>query len=392
MGPNLAYLSGAPRVSTDPESVLGGARTHITGLIGGLRAHGCRVDPMIVGDLVPRGWIRPGGRARRTGNLSLLAADLIRLAIGVAGPRLARNRLGRRVDFVYERMGAFQAWGRTFQRRGIPWILEANAPLSYESTVERDSVLLGDLAQRIEYEAYRRCDGLVTVSEALKDLIVGRVGISEEKVCVVPSAVDPAVFNPDRKSAVRLFEGPTLIYVGWLVHWQGLGLLLQAMALAAREGATWNLVVLGDGPSRDLWTRQSEELGLEGKVRFAGQVSGREVPGYIAGADVGFVGPTRSKIGPMYRSPLKLYEYMAMQVPVVAARYEDALRVVEDGKTGLLFEPEDVGSLAEALGRLYRRRHQLPEMGRAARHEVVANHHWRNRAAQTLEFVTRIMS
>lgn len=391
MGPRFAFLSGAPRVSTDPRSVLGGARTHITGLLGGLRALGCQVHPMIVGDLVPRSWLRASAdRVLESGAVSRLGADLIRLGIAVVGPGIAWRRLGGQVEFAYERLGAFQAWGQAFQRRGVPWILEANAPLIYESTVERETILLADLARRIEGNALGTCDGLVTVSHALKEVIVERSAVPGEKVLVVPSAVDTELFDPDRRDPVRLFEGPTLIYAGWLVHWQGVGPLLEAMREAAREGAHWNLVLLGDGPSRKPLERKSRELGLARKVRFVGQVPGSAVPGYLAGADLGFAGPARSPLGSMYRSPLKLYEYMAMGKPVVAARFEDALRVVEEGKNGFLFEMEDVGGLAAALVRAHRRRRDLSVMGGAARRKVSSKHTWTERARRILEFASRL--
>ena len=389
----LGYLSGAPRVSTASDAELGGARTHILGTIQAFRNLGWQVHPFILGDRVPHSWTAEGSeRALSSSFQRRLAADLLRLAIRPLGALLAYRQLHGRVDWVYERSAAYQSLGSLFQSKGVPWILEVNAPLFYESRVERKSMTLGELARKLEIAAYQRCDVVVTVSQTLKEILLAEAGIPAQKVIVVPSATDPDFFDPSRFTPIRLFEGPTLVYVGWLVPWQGVAVLLRAMRKAGAEGAAWNLVIVGNGPSRNEWEAVVAELGLEHRVKFVGLVNREDVPRYIAGADLGYAGPTPLQLGKMYHSPLKLYEYMAMAKPVLAASYNDGRNAVLLGKTGWLFESASETGLAESLIHAFRARDRLGRMGQEARQEVLVNHTWTSRVNKLIASVEEILT
>ena len=115
----LAYLSGAPRVSTAPEAVLGGPRSHVLGVISGFESMGWEVRRFIVGDRVPRSWVGVGSeRAVARGWFRALAADLLRLIIRPIYTRQSWRTLGAESDWVYERFAIFQAMGEIFKRHG----------------------------------------------------------------------------------------------------------------------------------------------------------------------------------------------------------------------------------------------------------------------------------
>ena len=123
-----------------------------------------------------------------------LVADLLRLGLGGINSFRALRKLGR-VDWVYERFGAFQALGYLFQRRGVPWILETNGIFFVEADQDRKSLALKDLERKMELWAYRQVDVVVAVSSELKELLVEH-GVSARKVLVVPNGVDIARFAP----------------------------------------------------------------------------------------------------------------------------------------------------------------------------------------------------
>ena len=127
-------------------------------------------------------------------------------------------------------------------------------------------------------------------------------------------------------------------------------------------------------------------MGLSSRVSFVGQVRPEAVPGHIQGFDVGYSGHGVSD-GPIFYSPLKLYEYMAMAVPVVASRLPDTQRVVEDEKTGFLFQARNKEQLKHALRRAYDRRAGLPEMGQQARQRVIDNESWVSRVSALIAYI-----
>ena len=376
----LGYLSAAPRISTDPEAEASGPRSHILGFIRTCQTLGWEVKPFIVGDRVPREWVTRGSdRVVSKGFLRALVTDALRVGLGANNARKAWQELGGQVDWIYERYAAFSALGRPFKRHGIPWILETNAPMFYEAKTERKSMVLTGLARQMEVRAYRECDVLVCITEALKELAIEAAGICPDKVIVVPNGVDTKVFDPDRHVPKRQFDGLTIGFVGNLYPRQGVDLLIEALRDLRQEGLDWSIAIVGYGPMREAWETKAREFDLGDRVKFVGQVPWDKVPEYIAGFDLCYTGQTQLPVGKMYHSPLKLYEYMAMAKPVVASAFEDARRAIEEGKTGFLFEPGNVESLKQALIRADRLREQLPEIGKQGRAIAVANHSWKAR-------------
>jgi glycosyltransferase involved in cell wall biosynthesis len=388
MAHRLGYLSPSARVSTRPDAETGGPRTHILGTIRGFESNGWKVETFITGDRLPRAASGRGSGRRITGGFARrLVADLGRLAVGAQYGRLAFLELRGRVDWVYERFATLQTYGRRFKESGVPWILEVNGPFFYEAKHERRSLALTALARRVEVSAYRDCDVLVAVTQALRDFIVDETATSADKILVLPNGVDVSFFDPASVEARRLFDGFTLGFVGGLEPWQALDRLFEAMADLRAEELHMNAVVVGDGLMREAWEARAADLGLADRVAFVGRVDREEVPRYMAGFDLGYSGQARMAIGSMYHSPLKLYEYMSMEVPVLAARHGDADAVIQDGETGFLFESEDPRRLRDALRRAIQAKPELPAMGRGAREVVRREHSWERRVSDLIEGV-----
>ncbi len=383
-GNRLAYLSGSPRVSTRPEAAASGPRTHVLGVIGAFQRLGWEVYPYIVGDKVPISWIKEESeRTLQKSALFRLGADLVRLVMGLVHGWRASRELPA-VVWVYERYGAFQALGWWFQRKGIPWILETNALLYKEAVTDRPTVALSGFLKTFERWAYRQCDVLVCVSQALSDLIVQDTGVPTDKIIVVPNGVDVNNLDPNKVQPRRFFEGPTIGFIGQLAVWQRLDLLLEAIAELQQEGIVYNLVVVGDGPMRNEWEARADSLGLSRRVRFVGYVPWDEVPGYIAGFDLGYAGATSLAAGKMYLSPLKLYEYAAMAKPIVAAAHEDAVRLKDDGAQIYLFQPGDVEDLTRVLRWAHSEQASWDQHGRQNHAVIKAKHSWERRVSEII--------
>ena len=375
----LGYLSGAPRVSTHPASDVNGARSHVLGIVGAFRDLGWEVRPYIVGDRVTPRIATGSHRTLTSAKGWALLADLGRLTLRAVNGQRAWRELGSDIDWVYERFGAFQALGQNFQRHGIPWILETQAPFYEEAKLERKSLVLSGLARRLELAAYRQCDVLICVSHALRDLLMREAHLPARKVLVVPNGVDPKIFDPDRGSPLRSFEGFTICYAGSLTPWQGLDLLLHAMHGLQASGVQMHLVVIGEGIMRANWEVLARDLGLAAHARFLGRVPQAQVPGMISGCDIGFTGHIPSRHGSVYHSPLKLYEYLAMRKPVVASASEDALAVIRENENGFMYQAGDLSGLVRALKRAWTVRESLGAMGSIARDEILAHHTWKHR-------------
>jgi glycosyltransferase involved in cell wall biosynthesis len=386
--PILGYLSGAPRVSTREGAQLGAPRSHILGVIQGFEALGWGIRRYIAGDRTPESWTGKGSEAKFTSSQwKVFAADIVRLLMGWWGRRRALREVGEDVSMVYERFAALQSLGMVFRKKGIPWVLETQAPLFFEAKADRKSLVLTALAKRMEISAYQNCSYLICVTQSLKDIIVEHAGIDPDKIIVVPNGVDLRKFEPDKYSTKRLFPGFTIGFVGGLFKWQGMDYLLRAMDELVKAGRDVNLVVVGDGTMRESAEVLARQLGLESRVVFVGQVAGSVVPEYIKGFDVCFSGQIPHAFGAMYGSPMKLYEYMAMGRPVVASAFEDARNLIVHGKNGFLFQAQDHSSLVSTLELAYESRAELDAYGQLSREIVVEHHSWEARIKYMLSVI-----
>ena len=386
----LGFLSGAARVSTRPEAVLTGPRAHVLGVVRAFEESGWQVQPYIVGDRVPLAWIAKDSTetALRSSLTTRGVADLLRCGMGLVNGWRARRLLGD-VDLVYERFGAFQAMGWWFQRRGVPWVLETNALLCREAVRDRSSVAFAGVLEATERWAYRQCDVVVCVSQVLADLVVREAGVDARKVVVMPNGVDVRQFDPAAHPVKRVFDGPTVGFVGHLQAWQRLDLLIEALATMRSEDVRVNLVVVGDGPMRGAWESLARTRSLEDQVRFVGRVAWAEVPAYVAGFDIAYAGAAALSTGSMYLSPLKLYEYASMATPFLATDGADARELAID--TGFLFEPGDGRAVVQSLRFALSVRERWPEIGARVRSRVLERHSWKARVEALMTAVVPIL-
>ena len=278
----IGYLSGAPRVTTRQDGESGGARSHVLGVMGAYRHLGWDVRPYIYGDLIDLNT-RAGSAIKsvfQNSHIGRAAADLGRIALGRKSADAAYRQIGPSIQYAYERYAIFQALGRPFKQRGIPWILETQGLFYYAARFERKSISFSKLAKRLELAAYHDADVIIAVTQVLKDLLVKEANVPEHKILVIPNGVDTNKFQPMEQGAKRSSR-PLLGFVGGLLRWQGIDLLLTAIAKARDLGADYDALIVGDGEERANLERLASELGLADRVHFAGRVDGDRVPDYI---------------------------------------------------------------------------------------------------------------
>jgi len=357
-----------------------GPRTQLLSLINGFEAQGSTVRTYFAGDKLPKNVGRRAAVVDRVGWFGGLAIDVARLGMVQWHRRKVLEELDGQVDWVYEHFNTLGSIGNVFQQRGIPWIVDTDA-LQYREAKARKMLTLTRLARRIERSVYHRCDALVCISDALKDAIVADLGVPAEKIIVRPNGVDAQQFDPARYEPIRYHDEFTVGFVGSLYAWQGIDLLLHAMNQLRDKDIHVRATIIGDGPARVSFEQLSHTLGLEQLVTFTGRMDWSEIPALIGGFDIAYSGHVPSDDGPVYMSPMKVYEYMAMATPVVASRNADTLVLLADLSEDLLFETSNSDDLERALRAAYQRRSSLNGLGKSLRTRVVENHSWTARIA-----------
>jgi glycosyltransferase involved in cell wall biosynthesis len=287
-------------------------------------------------------------------------------------------------DLIYERYSLWSFMAMQYaQDREIPGLLEVNAPL-IEEQAEHRGLVDRALAEWVAEKACRNATALIAVSDQVADYLVRCFHGVQGRVHVVPNGVDPSRFDVNCKG--EMHDNFTVGFVGTLKPWHGLPILVEAFAQLHRRDDSARLLLVGDGPQREGIEDALAEQGLLSAADFAGAVDPAEIPGLLARMDVA-VAPYPN-LAQFYFSPLKVYEYMAAGLPVVASRVGQLEGLIEDGVNGLLCAPGDPDALAAALDKLRRDPGLRASLGRAARQTILRGHTWDAVADRILELAS----
>src|SRR3954451_3024861 len=181
---------------------------------------------------------------------------------------------------------------------------------------------------------------------------------------VIPMGVDVEGFAQGAGEREPVFG--QLLFVGRLAEKKGVDVLLSA--LAAVPDAT--LVVGGDGPDAERLRALSGELGVAGRVRFAGRLSRPMIRDELRSAYAVVIPSKVAADGDQDTTPLVMSESMSAAVPVIASRLGGLAEQIESEVTGLLAEPDAAHSLADALRRALADPDKLAGYGRQARDRI----------------------
>ena len=296
-------------------------------------------------------------------------------------------------DFIYERASLYATAGVSLAcELTVPLLVELNAPLAVEQSAYR-ATGLGELAAQAERWTLTRADAVLAVSTPLRDYAVS-LGVESSRAHVVPNGVDPTLFRPGPPNpAVRarwgLGDGPVLGFVGGLRPWHGVDALPGLLSRLIERHPTARLLVAGDGPQRGALERDLHERGIGRSAVFTGSLLQESVAALIRQFDVALAPYPRLEHA-FYFSPLKLFEYMACGVPVVAAAAGQIAEVIRDGETGLLYPPGDSDALLAACDRLLADSTLRFRLGDAAAKEIHGRYTWDRNAACVVDLARSV--
>ncbi len=289
-------------------------------------------------------------------------------------------------DLIYERSAYLQNSGvRVAEKFGIPHVLEVNAPLIEErQTLAGSSSLLQQRAERVEAEKLRRTKQVLIVSKTLQREIQDKNNIDKEKFTVTHNAVRPETARSDMsrveeiEAKYKLSDKFVVGFVGSVFPWHGIDLLIEASRKLADAVDNLQVLIVGDGSIVPDLKVLRDELGLSQSVHFTGRVPHREVFNFIEAMDV-----TVSPQSHWYGSPVKIFEYGAMEKPIVAPKNGPVSEVMEDGTDGLLID-SDVDELYESLRTLAEQESLREKIARNFHRKVMENHTWEQNARKVL--------
>ncbi|WP_307869256.1 glycosyltransferase family 4 protein [Nocardiopsis sp. B62] len=347
-----------------------------------------RVDGIPYHRLLP--WTAPGGHADELAAGLRMASELVE----VVRPDVlhaASNHHNARLALEL---------GRRF---GLPVVYEVRGFLE-ESWLSRDpSRSVDDAFYQAERASETECmlaaDLVVTLGETMRADIEAR-GVPRERLLVVPNAVDESFLDPlPSGDEVRkgLGIGPEEFVVGTTTScfgYEGLDVLLDAVAAMRERGEPAHALVVGDGPELATLRDRAQRLGLTGAAHFPGRVPADRVRHHHAALDVFAVPRLDERVCRMV-TPLKPVEAMAGGLPVVASDLPALREIVEPGVSGELIPAGESARLADVLTNLAYSHQKRTSYGQAGQERVGANRTWTEAAyrySQAYRVLIRKMS
>ncbi|RBY83283.1 glycosyltransferase family 4 protein [Blastococcus sp. TF02A-26] len=324
---------------------IGGMQNHTATLTRCLDAQGHRQTVVTSRLAAPAGSTRIGTAAvvYRTG----VPIARLRQLWALAALPVVLRRSERPVDVVHAHQGedlAVLPLARLAARRHrAPLVVTLHCSVGHTLTGGSPRArLLRAVGGWVERRTLRRADAVVVLTERTA-AAVRADGVPAERVHTIPSGFDPALFAGTDGDVLAGTGRPRIGYVGRLAPQKRPDVLVQAFGLMQERS---ELVVVGDGPDRELVERAAAESPARERITLRGFVAHDAVPGVLASLDVLVLPSAYEEMGSV------LTEAMAAGLPVVASDVGGIPTVVDDGVTGLLVPPLDPPALAAALDRV----------------------------------------
>lgn len=309
----------------------------------------------------------------------------------VTASKLALAIRAAKPDLVYERYSLHNAAGAIATKMaGVPLVLEVNSPLA-EERAAHGGLKFPRVAAKLERAIWRAATSIVTVSTPLADVLVA-AGVDRSRILVLPNAVRREMMTAGSGgAAIRAAHGfrPADVvfgFTGWFRPWHGLEQFLEAFADFGLSALGARVLLVGEGQALPALKDIVKRRGLGDSVAFTGAVGRDAIADHIAAFDVALQ-PHATR----YASPMKIFEYLALGKPVIAASTPAIGEILTNGVDSILFQPGDTGGLVDGVRTLLRNKELRARMSSDARATVrLRGFFWDENARRTLEHLARL--
>lgn len=288
-----------------------------------------------------------------------------RSKIKVAARRCQSNikktaiRIGKleKFDFIFTIFHPFhlvpKAAVETAKELQIPSIIKVDDAI-YEKASGVKS-LQRRIEKRINGKTLRSGTKILVSNNDTKKIIIDEYNVNPEKIKIIPNGVNLSIFQyPVEKNPKKI------IFAGAMYYHRGLDILLESIPMIIKDIPDAKFVLLGSGAELEKLKKMTSDKNLEKSVEFKGWIDREKVPENISDASIG-IGPLRLTDVTSRALPIKVLEYMAVSLPIIAQNGTLPKDVLVDEKNGYFVE--GAKDLSEKIVLLLNNQEKIQRMG-----------------------------
>jgi glycosyltransferase involved in cell wall biosynthesis len=238
------------------------------------------------------------------------------------------------------------------------------------------------VADRLERWRVRSADAVTAVSTPLKETLIAASGVAADKIIVVPNGVDVERFTPEITPDVEVVERfrgrPVVGFVGSFQSFHNPEALGRMAVRLSEKQRDVGFAFVGGGAGMEVVRRITQPI--TDRTLFIDRVPHARVPSIVRALDIGVLPDTA-----YYCCPLKILEWMAAGIAVVAPGYEAIRELIEDGDNGALFTPGNLEALVEKVDGLLAQPQRRHSLGASAAARVRRSLTWRHNAQRVID-------
>lgn len=299
-------------------------------------------------------------------------------------------------DFVYERLNYMQLSGaKVCQKMKLCHFYEVNSPYTQEKVELEGKSLFIRKAFQIEKAQLTKTQKFFPVTHILAKYFIDthKLGPDAEKACVLANAVNLENFKAEEKRLKELEKksgiksGEKIIgFVGSILRWHGVDVLIKAFGRIYEQYPQARLLIVGGGEILDELKDLAKTLKIDDRITFTGNVDHQDVPSYIELMDITIMAKTN-----WYGSPIKIFEYGALNKAIIAPNTDSVRDVMVDGEDGILIDT-GIETLELAMKKLLDDEDLRKGLAQNFHHKVHTQHSWIKNAEAVLAEYEQLIS
>ncbi len=234
---------------------------------------------------------------------------------------IARHAITKKYDAIHshEEMGLVGVW--LAKLLGIPHLydMHSSLPQQLSNFKYSKSAALRGVFNWMEDQMVHKSDVVITICQELQDTVT-EMGVAD-RALLIENVMGGDVDEPPSRSPQQVrtdfgvpADAPLALYTGTFEAYQGVDMLIDAVALIARRRPDARVLVVGGEPAQvERAKARAAAAGAAGSMIFTGQQPAREIPGFVQAADL--------LVSPRIRgtnTPLKIYSYLRSGKPIIA--------------------------------------------------------------------------